>query len=170
MLIEDHLNLLGDNPLRGSLGEGGAGFVEMSDAYDPALRARAGKLARRMGVRCHTGVLAAVPGPSYETPAEVGMLAALGADAVCMSTVPEVIMARRLGMRVLGLLLITNRAAGGLRKPTAPRRGASGAVERGGHEEVLRKASERGRELAGFLEHLVEAVDSIEKGAGADGR
>lgn len=107
MGITDHLNLMGVNPLRGS-----AGFVDLSEVYDPVLLERAGRAARRLGFRLKRGVYAAVSGPSYETPAEVRMLRRLGADAVGMSTVPEAVAGRAAGMRVLGLSLISNRAAG----------------------------------------------------------
>jgi len=113
MGISDHINLLGDNPLVGWPGpEGGNPFVPMGDAYDPKLLAQARQSAADEGVRFAEGVYAAVLGPSYETPAESRALAGIGADAVGMSTVPEVIVARALGMRVLGLSLITNVAGG----------------------------------------------------------
>ncbi len=107
MLIADHINLMGVNPLRG-----GPRFADLTRAYDPGLRALAKRAARKAGLRLREGVYAAVPGPSYETPAEVRMLRRLGADAVGMSTVPEVIAAVHAGMRVLGLSLVANRAAG----------------------------------------------------------
>lgn len=113
MGISDHINLLGDNPLVGWPGPaGGNPFVPMGEAYDPSLLALARRLAEDRGVRFSEGVYAAVLGPSYETPSESRAIATLGADAVGMSTVPEVIVARALGMRVLGLSLITNVAGG----------------------------------------------------------
>ena len=116
MLIEDHLNLMGDNPLMGAAPGGGGfgGFVEMAGAYDPVLLNVAEREAQAAGIAVRRGVLAAVPGPTYETGAEAAMLARLGAQAVSMSTVPEVIVARSLGLRVLGLALITNRAGASL--------------------------------------------------------
>jgi purine-nucleoside phosphorylase len=113
MLISDHLNLTGDNPLRGDNDERlGVRFPDMSAAYDPELRARARRVAQALGTPLREGVYAGLSGPSYETPAEVRMLARLGADAVGMSTVFEVIAARHMGARVLGISCITNKAAG----------------------------------------------------------
>lgn len=113
MLISDHINLMGTNPLIGWAGpEGGFPFVPMRDAYDPELRAMMLEVAAGQGVELVEGVYAGLLGPSYETPSEVAMLAGFGADAVGMSTVPEVIAARALGLRVLGMSLITNAAAG----------------------------------------------------------
>ena len=110
MLVADHLNLPQRSPL---VGEGGsARFVDMVDAYDPALRALARRAAAAAGVTLHEGSYAWVLGPQFETPAEIRMLRALGADAVGMSTVPETILARWLGLRVLAISLITNLAAG----------------------------------------------------------
>ncbi len=109
MLIRDHLNLMGDNPLIGvSDEEKGAPFVDMRQAYDPDLIKRGLVLAKRFSVSMHTGVLAAVSGPSYETEAEARFLARAGADAVTMSTVPETIVARHCGMKVVGLSCVTN--------------------------------------------------------------
>lgn len=113
MLISDHLNLLGDNPLCGpNLDSLGERFPDMTHAYDPELRKRARRAAARAGVFCREGVYAAVRGPSYETPAEIRMLRTLGADAVGMSTVPEVIALNHLRCPVLGISCITNMAAG----------------------------------------------------------
>jgi len=110
MLIADHLNLVQRSPL---VGEGGSErFVDMRDAYAPALRQRAHAVAQRLGLRLHEGVYAWMLGPQFETPAEIRMLRTLGAQAVGMSTVPEVIVARRHGLSVLGLSLVTNLAAG----------------------------------------------------------
>ena len=112
MLIADHLNLMGKNPLTGPVLTGEERFPDMSAPYDPELRRVAAALALEQRIRLEEGVYAAVLGPSYETPAEIRMLRALGADAVGMSTVPEVIVARALGLRVLGISLISNLAAG----------------------------------------------------------
>ena len=110
MLLTDHLNLPQRSPL---LGESGPErFVDMADAYDPALRALAARVAARHGIVLHAGVYAWTLGPQFETPAEIRMLRTLGADAVGMSTVPETILARHAGYRVLALSLITNMAAG----------------------------------------------------------
>lgn len=113
ILISDHINLMGTNPLTGWPGpEGGVPFVPMRDAYDPGLRALMRDVAEEQGVALRDGVYVGLLGPSYETPAEVAMLRALGADVVGMSTVPETIAARALGLRVLGMSLVTNVAAG----------------------------------------------------------
>jgi purine-nucleoside phosphorylase len=112
MVIEDHINLLG-NPLLGPNDESlGPRFPDMSEAYDKRLRDVAQAACEAVGVRCQRGVYVAMTGPSYETPAEIRMARVLGADAVGMSTVPEVIAARHAGMRVAGLSCITNMAAG----------------------------------------------------------
>jgi purine-nucleoside phosphorylase len=113
MVISDHLNLMGVNPLRGPNDERfGPRFPDLSEAYSRKLQEDAVDEARRMGVDIRRGVYAALSGPSYETPAEIHMLRALGADAVGMSTVPETIVARQMGIEVLGISCITNMAAG----------------------------------------------------------
>jgi purine-nucleoside phosphorylase len=112
MLIDDHINLTGRNPLIGPVVEGDARFPDMSRPYDPQLQSLAEEAALQEQVRLVRGVYVAVLGPSYETPAEVRMLARLGADAVGMSTVPEVIAARAADVPVLGISLISNPAAG----------------------------------------------------------
>jgi len=112
MMISDHLNLMGANPLVGPLGSDEMRFPDMTDAYDPGLRRALRTTAEKLGIPLREGVYAGLLGPSYETPAEVKMLRTLGADAVGMSTVPEVIVARALGMRVAGVSCITNAAAG----------------------------------------------------------
>jgi len=112
-LITDHVNLMGTNPLTGWIGVSETGpFVPMRSAYDAVLCAHARAAAAAEEIDLAEAVYAAVPGPSYETPAEVAALRVMGADIVGMSTVPEVIVARALGMRVLGLSLVTNVAAG----------------------------------------------------------
>lgn len=112
MLIDDHINLMGRNPLIGPVRVGEERFPDMSAAYDRALLAALRAAALEVGIPVVEGVYAALLGPSYETPAEVRMLERLGADAVGMSTVPEAIAARALGMRVAGVSCITNMAAG----------------------------------------------------------
>ena len=112
MRIEDHINLMGLNPLVGPVEPGETRFPDMSEPYDHALGALLHDVAREVGVPLSDGVYAGLLGPTYETPAEVRMLERLGADAVGMSTVPEVIVARALGMRVLGFSCITNLACG----------------------------------------------------------
>jgi purine-nucleoside phosphorylase len=110
MVLTDHVNMAQRSPL---VGESGSGrFVDMAKAYDPALRATALAVARREGSTLHEGVYMWLLGPQFETPAEIRMCRALGADAVGMSTVPETILARHGGMRVLALSLVTNMAAG----------------------------------------------------------
>jgi purine-nucleoside phosphorylase len=111
MRIEDHLNLMGDSPLRGPSTRGPR-FPDMSQAYDVELGELCERAARDAGVSLERGVYAALLGPSYETPAEIRMLATLGADAVGMSTAPEVIALRQLGVRVGAVSCITNLAAG----------------------------------------------------------
>ncbi|MRS12220.1 MAG: purine-nucleoside phosphorylase [Actinobacteria bacterium] len=139
VLISDHINLMGTNPLIGChWPEDGTLFVGMRDAYDPQLRILAFSAADEENIPLHDGVYAALLGPSYETPAEVAYLRNGGADIVGMSTVPETIAARALGLRVLGISLVANDAAGvGL-----------------SHEEVL----EAGRLAAGDLQRLMLAI------------
>jgi len=142
VLIRDHINLLGANPLTGPNDERfGPRFPDMSEAYDRNFRNAARAEARRLDIPIHEGVYAAVPGPSYETPAEIRYLRAIGADLVGMSTVPEVIAARHLGMHVLGISCVTNMAAGILDRPLR-------------HEEVL----ETGRRVGGQFIALLRAV------------
>ncbi|MDG2990954.1 purine-nucleoside phosphorylase [Candidatus Synechococcus calcipolaris G9] len=144
MIIRDHLNLLLESPLRG-LGEAefGSRFIDMVNAYPSQWRSLAQELAQKLGITCHEGVYAAVPGPSYETPAEIKMLRILGADAVGMSTVPEVIVARQLGLQVLGLSCITNLGAG-----IAPNQSVN-------HAEVLAVGADRAERFSQFLEQLI---------------
>lgn len=141
MLISDHLNLTGRSPLAGPVLEGDERFPDMSAAYDPALRDATRAVAREAGITLHEGVYAGLLGPSFETPAEIRMLATLGADAVGMSTVLEVIAARARGVRVLGISTITNLAAGISDRPL-------------NHQEVL----DAGRAVARDLETLVRGV------------
>ena len=125
VVIADQINLIGMNPLRGELPpEWGPRFPDMVDAFDPALRRLARELGDTLGVELKEGVYSGLPGPSYETPAEVRMLRALGADITGMSTALEVIAARHMGMRCLSISLVTNAAAGVTGEPLD-------------HEEVL---------------------------------
>jgi len=138
MYIADHLNFMGDNPLRGA---GGDPFVDLSTLYNQQFYPALSAWSESHGVRLHRGVLAALQGPSYETPAEVRALARLGGDAVSMSTVPEAIMACSLGFDVVGISLIANCAAGMSSEPL-------------NHRDVLeigRKSAERFTALTSFL-------------------
>ncbi len=113
MLIEDHLNLMGDNPLKGpNLSDLGPRFPDLSEAYSKACIEIMEKTAAELEIQVHKGVYAGLLGPTYETPAEIRMLRTLGADAIGMSTVPESIAANHLGVRVAGISCITNLAAG----------------------------------------------------------
>ncbi len=142
MLMTDHINLSGDNPLFGpNLDFLGPRFPALTDAYDPELAARARAAAERTGVRLREGVYVMLSGPTYETRAELRMLRQLGADAVGMSTVLEVIVARHAGVRVLAISLITNKATPDVE---------TGAT----HEEVI----EMGRIGAGRLATLLGAL------------
>jgi purine-nucleoside phosphorylase len=125
VLVSDHVNLQGSSPLVGPNDDAlGPRFPDMTEAYDPELRRRARETASRLGIELHEGVYAAWLGPAYETPAEIRFVQAIGAQLVGMSTVPEVLAARHLGIRCLALSCVTNRAAGL----------AAGPVD---HEEVL---------------------------------
>ena len=110
MLISDHLNVVQRTPLHDE--PGASRFIDMSSAYDPALRDQAAAAAEAAGIELHEGVYAWVLGPQFETPAEIRMLRLLGAQAVGMSTVPETILARHAGLRVIGLAMLTNMGAG----------------------------------------------------------
>jgi purine-nucleoside phosphorylase len=154
VVIADHLNLLFASPLRGENdGRLGPRFPDMTDAYDAGLRALAAGAGRELGLALREGVYAMLPGPSYETPAEVRMLRVLGADLAGMSTVPEVIAARHMGARVLGISCVTNLAAGL-------------TDEKLSHEEVTETAA-RVRGIFGALLGRVLARLSAE-GAGDD--
>ena len=135
VLISDHLNLTGHNPISGP------NFVDLTDAYSPALRA----LAKEIDPSLAEGVYAALPGPSYETPAEIRMLRTLGADLVGMSTVPEAIAAREGGAAVLGISLVTNIAAGLAGKPLD-------------HQEVLAAGRAAAERMGGLLGKLVRKL------------
>jgi purine-nucleoside phosphorylase len=141
MLIRDHINLMFRNPLIGACEEGDVRFPDMSDPYDARLSDIARSVARELGLTLREGVYAALTGPAYETPSEVRMLAFLGADATGMSTVPEVLVARAIGMRVLGFSCITNLACGLSNAPIT-------------HAEVL-ETTER---VAGAFKELVRGV------------
>jgi purine-nucleoside phosphorylase len=113
MIISDHLNLLGDNPLRGANDTRfGPRFPDMTAVYSPELQEIVIEEAKSLNIEVRRGIYAALAGPSYETPAEIHLMRNLGADAVGMSTVPEAIVARHMEMEVLGISCITNMAAG----------------------------------------------------------
>lgn len=141
MLLTDHLNFMGRNPLVGPIHADEIRFPDMTEPYDREMRGVAEAVAREEGIEIEEGIYAAVLGPSFETPAEIRMLDRLGADAVGMSMVPEVIAARAGGMRVLGIALITNAAAGITGAPLD-------------HEEVLAA----GRAAADRFQRLVRGV------------
>ena len=145
MRIIDHINLMGDNPLRGEVAAGLPGFVDMSAAYSESLGEALGQAAADCGIELKSGVFAAVSGPSYETPAEIRAFATLGADAIAMSTVPEVIVARQLGLGVSGLSCITN-AAAGLGKSAIS------------HGEVLEQSSQASDRATRLLKRFCELV------------
>ncbi len=149
MLIRDHINLLGDNPLRGLQALTlGARFPGLRDAYDAALLDLALRTASDAQIAVHLGVYAAMSGPSFETSAELHMLHILGADAVGMSTVPEVIAARQAGMRVLGLSVIANDAM-------PRRREEPTAVD---HETVLQLVAHAAPHVRTIVEGVIEGL------------
>ena len=118
MVIDDHINLMGQNPLVGENDDRfGARFPDMTEVYSSQLRAMADRAGSAIGLQLPHGVYAALLGPNYETPAEIRYLRTIGADAVGMSTVPEAIVARQMGIDVLGISCITNMAAGVLPQP-----------------------------------------------------
>jgi purine-nucleoside phosphorylase len=118
VLLRDHINMQGVNPLSGPNDERfGPRFPDMSQAYDPDFRRIAGEEGKKLSLSLHDGVYLALSGPSYETPAEINFFRTIGADLVGMSTVPEVIAARHSGMRVLGISCVTNMAAGTTDQP-----------------------------------------------------
>ena len=143
MLISDHLNLVQRSPLVGEVGS--ERFVDMVKAYDPQLRQAALAAAARSGITLHEGVYAWVLGPQFETPAEIRMLRTLGARVVGMSTVPETILARWLGLRVLALSLVTNLAAGL-------------SDEQLSHAHTLAQAEAAGERAAALLAAIVQAI------------
>ena len=146
MLLTDHLNLLGTNPLRGANDDRlGVRFPDMTEVYAATLRKLARDQAKEAQLTLHEGVYAALPGPSYETPAEIRMLRTLGADVVGMSTVPEAIVARHAGLRVLAFALITNAAAGLTGQAIT-------------HDEVLAEGKLAGERLGKLIEAILPGV------------
>lgn len=146
MMIRDHVNLTGQSPLTGPVLPGEQRFPDMSVAYDVKLRKLAQTVAGRLGLPLEEGVYGALPGPSYETPAEIHYLEKIGIDAVGMSTVIEVIAARSRRMKVLGFSTITNLAAGKL-------------VGKLSHAEVMEVAAHAGDRVAGLVEGVIAGTE-----------
>ncbi len=147
MALTDHINLMGDNPLRGVAAPGRAQFVDLTQVYDPALVKLSTQAAKLAKLVIKPGVYLGVSGPSYETPAEIRAFARLGADAVGMSTVPEAIVARQCGLRVAGISCISNVAAG-LGKGTLS------------HQEVLDVTAQQAPAIAKFLAEFARLHDA----------
>jgi len=146
MLIEDHINLMGINPLVGVNFENlGERFVDMSNTYSKDLKRIALDTAKDLNINLHKGVYVGVLGPSYETPAEIRMLKIIGGDAVGMSTIPEVIVARYAQMEVLGISCITNMAAGILEKPLS-------------HKEVMETANRVKPQFCSFIKSILSSL------------
>ncbi|MEQ1759333.1 MAG: purine-nucleoside phosphorylase [Vicinamibacterales bacterium] len=146
MIIDDHINMMGTNPLVGPGDERfGARFPDMTEVYSKRLRAIADRVGASRGVPLSHGVYVGLHGPSYETPAEIRYLRTIGADAVGMSTVPEAIAARHMGIEVLGISCITNMAAGVLPQPL-------------NHDEVMETARRVRGSFVSLLEGIVERV------------
>ena len=146
MVISDHLNLMGDNPLRGPNDERfGPRFPDMTAVYSPELQELVVDEAKAAGVEVRRGIYGGLSGPSYETPAEIHLLRNLGADAVGMSTVPEAIVARHMGLEVLGISCITNMAAGISDEPI-------------NHEEVMATGDRVRDTFAQLLRRVVGAI------------
>ncbi len=153
MVIADHINMTGRTPLLGPNADGiGPRFPDLTEVYDPRLRARLRAAGEAENIKLREGIYVGLLGPSYETPAEVRMLRTLGADAVGMSTVLEAIALRWAGARVVGVSLITNAAAGYTGEPLT-------------HQEVLEAGAEAGPRLAGVIRRFVHDVGT-ELGAG----
>jgi purine-nucleoside phosphorylase len=150
VVIRDHINLQDANPLIGPNEERfGPRFPDMTEAYSKAYRKLALAEGERLGIEIQEGVYAALPGPSYETPAEIRYLRAIGADLVGMSTVPEVIVARHMGIRVLGISCVTNMAAGILDQPLS-------------HTEVLETAERVKGQFIALLRAVIPRIASEE--------
>ncbi|HEY8909768.1 MAG TPA: purine-nucleoside phosphorylase [Desulfosporosinus sp.] len=146
VLIKDHLNLMGDNPLRGAnLSNLGPRFPDLSEGYNVEWRQKALAMAGEFGIRPQEGIYAAMSGPNYESPAEIRYLRTIGADMVGMSTVPEVIVANHGGMRVLGISCVTNMAAGIL-------------PQKLNHAEVMETAERVGKQFVSFVQALVKVL------------
>ena len=149
VVISDHINLQGTSPLIGPNDDSlGPRFVDVSDAYDPALRAAAHEAAARLGFELPEGVYAAWLGPAFETPAEIRFSRVVGADLVGMSTVPEVLAARHMGLRCLAISCVTNMAAGVLPEPID-------------HEKVLEIGASAQARLTALLRELLPALADL---------
>jgi len=146
ILIKDHLNLIGENPLRGpNLSNLGPRFPDLSEGYNVDWRQKALAIMQDYGIRPQEGVYAAMSGPSYETPAEIRYSCAIGADMVGMSTVPEVIVANHGGMKVLGISCVTNMAAGILPQKLS-------------HGEVMETAERVEKKFVNFVQGLMRVL------------
>ena len=146
VLIKDHLNLMGDNPLRGAnLSNLGPRFPDLSEGYNLEWRQKALGIAKELGIIPQEGIYVAVCGPNYETPAEIRYMRTIGADMVGMSTVPEVIVANHGGMKVLGISCVTNMAAGILGQKLS-------------HVEVMETAGRIEKQFVNFVQVLVKAL------------
>lgn len=146
MLISDHINYMGTNPLMGkNLEEFGVRFPDMSNAYNKDLRVKVKDLAESLKIKLVEGVYCGYTGPSYETPAEIRMFRTLGADAVGMSTVPEVIVAVHSGMKVIGISCLTNMAAGILDQPLS-------------HEEVTETATRVKKDFVALVKDVIKDI------------
>jgi len=149
MVFSDHLNFQGANPLAGVHDpRWGEMFLDMTRTYDPRLRLYTLKAARALGLKCFEGVYASLLGPTYETPAEIRALTTLGADAVGMSTVPEIIAVHQMGVRAMAVAVITNRAAGLSPKPLS-------------HEEVLEASQAAARDLVRLISAAMPALAQV---------
>jgi purine-nucleoside phosphorylase len=147
MIITDHINFTGDNPLIGAnYKELGPRFPDMSQAYTPHLVSFVEKTAQDLGIKVQKGVYGGISGPTYMTPAELMMLARLGADTVGMSTVPEVIVASHTGLKVIGISCITDMAIGEELEPLT-------------HEQVVKVANQTKPKFIGLVKEIVERVD-----------
>ncbi len=149
MLMRDHINMMGANPLTGKNDDRfGLRFPDMTEAYSKRLRALAKREAKKLRMRLFEGVYVALQGPSYETPAEIRAVAKLGADAVGMSTVPEVIAAGHMGLEVLGISVVTNMAAGI-------------SQQKINHEEVLEAGRKVEKQFTRLMEKIIPAIDKV---------
>ena len=143
MIITDHINFFPEHPLRGKNINYGPRFPDMSEAYDRALIARAKEIAKEQGITVREGIYIGTQGPTYETPAEYRMFARWGADAVGMSTVPEVIVANHCGMKVFGMSVITDL-------------GVEGKIVEVSHEDVQRAADAAQPRMTAIMREMIQ--------------